>query len=279
MKPSLHLITGPTASGKSALALALARQLGGNIINADAMQLYKSLPILTAQPEKEEIPHLLYEILEPSQKASVGFWLEAAQKAIAQTLQEGRIPLIIGGTGLYFEVLAKGLAGIPPIDETTRARARELYEMQGHDGFRAALAKLDPQGALLIDRQRLIRAYEVVVQTQKPLHVWQSESQSQGILNGFTIHHHPIMPQRAALYEACNKRFLTMMERGALEEVRALKALNLDPSLPSMKIIGVPELSAYLDGALSLETAITKAQQATRHYAKRQMTWFRHHPL
>ena len=311
--PSVHLIGGPTASGKTAQALELAQREGGVIINADAMQVYAGLPLLTAQPTPEEkatAPHKLFEIVQPLEHSSVGRWLELARAEIAKAAAAGQTPIVVGGTGMYFDALLGGLADIPPVPDAVRHAALALYESEGHDTFRALLAKLDAVSAARIapnDRQRLIRAYEVAAHTGKPLGVWQDEGRAHSIEKDFTVHRHLLMPDRAALYAACDARFLRMVEHGALEEVRGLLVQSSfpchsgeeeplqalpprgeglgrgavgegpDPSqFPAFKILGVPELAAHLRGELSLDEAISRAQQATRNYAKRQMTWFRH---
>jgi len=281
-KPELFLIGGPTASGKTARALEIAQQTNGTIVNADAMQVYRGLPLLTAQPsekEKAEAPHKLYEILDPDARSSAGRWKLLAEEAIREAAQEGRTPLLVGGTGLYFKALLGGLADIPPISNEARAEAQKLYDELGSEAFREKLRARDPESATKIkpnDRQRLIRAYEVALETGQPLGHWHKAEQAQSTLAAhFTIRKILLMPDRAALYAACDARFLKMIEKGALKEVEKLLARNLDPALPAMKILGVPELAAHLRGETSLDEAIAKAKQATRHYAKRQMTWFR----
>lgn len=279
--PTLILIGGPTASGKSAKALEIAERERGTIINADAMQVYAGLPILTSQPGPSDTklaPHELYAIIDPAERFSVGQWLPRARRAIRQALDAGRTPIVIGGTGLYFKALTEGLADIPDIPEDARAAAQQLYAELGPEKFRAELAKLDPGSVERLkpnDKQRLIRAYEVARHTGKPIGSWQKQPSRAPDLPVFNLRRILIMPPREELYATCDKRFLKMMERGALEEVRALLARKLDPGLPAMKILGVRELGAFLNGELTRETAIAKAQQATRNYAKRQMTWFR----
>jgi tRNA dimethylallyltransferase len=288
------LVAGPTAAGKSALALDLARKTRGAIINADAMQVYAGLPILTAQPsavERKEIPHELYGVLDPAERSSAGRWLALAQDAIQRTVASGHTPILVGGTGLYFRALLGGLAQIPPIPDDVRAEAQKLYEEWGGEKFRLALAKLDPASAAKLaknDRQRLIRAYEVVRHTGKAIGEWQKkerlEVRGQRLGKGISSTSNPqplasethlLLPFREELYPACNMRFAEMMERGAVEEVKQFLQRDLDPALPAMKIIGVREIGFYLKGEWTLEQAIAKAQQATRNYAKRQMTWFR----
>ncbi len=284
--PTLYLIGGPTASGKSALAMDIARRENGVIINADAMQVYKGLPILTSQPtpeEKREIPHKLYEVVDPSERSSVAVWLIKAQEAIQSALREKRTPIVVGGTGLYFKALLEGIAEIPDIPDDVRANTQEIYDKLGPDAFRAELAKADPESAVRLkpnDRQRLIRAYEVVRYTGRPLGHWQTAKpahQPAPPLGREKYDLRPIllMPDREKLYATCNARFLGMMKMGAPDEVRALMARSLDPGLPAMKIIGVPELNAHFKGDVSREEATLKAQQATRNYAKRQITWFK----
>jgi tRNA dimethylallyltransferase len=295
MTKQIHLIGGPTASGKTALALALARQAPSVIINADAMQVYRSVPILTAQPTEEEMAqasHKLFAFLDPSEKCSAGKWLEQAQKIIQEALAADKTPIVVGGTGLYFHVLLNGIANVPDIPDEVRQEIAALYDEIGHDAFREKLHTLDPESAARIeanDRQRLIRAYEVVAHTGRTLGEWQtapstpplpSSLRRQGsplVTEGeeIDITPHLILPDRSDLYARCDSRFLQMMECGALEEVRDLLALNLSPDLPAMKILGIPHLAAHLRGEIPLDLAIAKAQQATRNYAKRQMTWFR----
>ncbi|MDD3030105.1 MAG: tRNA (adenosine(37)-N6)-dimethylallyltransferase MiaA [Alphaproteobacteria bacterium] len=279
---TLILIGGPTASGKSALALRLAEARRGVILNADAMQVYRALPILTAQPSDEDkarIPHRLYEIIDPTEPSSAGIWLDRACAEINQTLTQGKTPILVGGTGLYFDALLGGLADIPPIPSEARAAAAKHYAEWGETKFRAELAKHDPESAQKIarnDRQRLIRAYEVVTHTGKALSAWHKTGQDRRALpERAKIEYHLLLPPRDQLYAACDQRFLSMIERGAIDEVKKLLARGLSPTLPSMKILGVREIAAYLRGETSLDEAVAKAQQKTRNYAKRQTTWFR----
>lgn len=280
-RPTLHLIGGPTASGKTALALKIAQAEGGCVINADAMQVYAGLPLLTAQPdaaEKAQAPHKLFEIFDARERSSAGRWLQLAQTAIDEAAAQGLTPIVVGGTGMYFAALLGGLADIPPIPPEVRTQAIALYETHGHDAFRASLAQLDQISAAQIkpnDRQRLIRAYEVVAHTGITLREWQEKAAAACTLpERFDIKRHVLLPERSALYAACDARFLKMIEGGAIEEVRALKARHLDPDLPAMKILGVPEIISHLCGETTLDNAIAQAQQATRNYAKRQVTWF-----
>jgi len=276
---SIILIGGPTASGKSAFAMQLAQQKNGTIINTDAMQIYAGLPLLTAQPDPDDrakIPHMLYEVTDPSEASSAGKWLTLAQAAIADVLAEGRTPILVGGTGLYFDALRGGLAEIPSIPENVRVQVEALYNDWGEEKFRSELAKKDKESALRIarnDRQRLIRAYEVTLYTKRPLSDWQKTGGAKQNFADAEIH--LLLPPRDQLYAACDKRFLSMIEQGAIEEVKNLVARHLSPALPAMKILGVREITSYLRGETKLDEAISKAQQMTRNYAKRQMTWFR----
>jgi len=280
-KPVL-VIAGPTASGKSALAMALAQTLDGTLINADSMQLYRELSLLSARPtdaEMARIPHRLFGILPASEPCSAGRWRELALGAIAATRAEGRLPILVGGTGLYLETLMRGIADLPPIPDGIRASLQA--RMKAPDGVAslfAALEACDPVTASRIeptDRQRILRALELFEATGKPLSAWQAET-GRTPPSGLAFATHLLMPPRGALYAACDRRFARMVAAGVLEEVKALLALKLDPALPAMKAIGVAELGAHLAGASGLETAIAAGQQATRRYAKRQYTWFRH---
>jgi tRNA dimethylallyltransferase len=279
MSPPIILIGGPTASGKSALALAIAEEFAGTVINADSMQVYRDLAILTARPgpaEKARAPHRLYGVLDAADACSAARWRGMAEAEIEAAASRGSLPVLVGGTGLYFRALLDGLAEIPAIPAVTRAEARRLHRLLGGAGFRACLAARDPAGAARLtpgDTQRLLRAYEVVAATGRPLADWQAaqaagprHAQAAALL---------LMPPRPLLYAACETRFAAMAA-GGLDELRALLARRLDPALPVMKAVGVRELAAHLAGAVPLGEAIRLGQQATRRYAKRQTTWFRH---
>jgi tRNA dimethylallyltransferase len=275
MAPRIWLIAGPTASGKSALALRLAEQIGGEIVNADALQLYRDLSVLSARPSAEEAaraPHHLFGVADAADGWSVGRWLVAATQALADIAGPA---VVVGGTGLYFKALTQGLASIPPVSADVRASVAAQYDTYGEPAFRELLSRVDPAAAQRIaagDRQRLCRAREVFEATGKALSDWQS--QSAGAL-GEGWNAVALEPPREALYARCDARLTAMMEQGALEEVQALMARGLSPALPAMKAVGVRELAAHLVGDLSLEDAIAAAQQETRRYAKRQMTWLR----
>jgi tRNA dimethylallyltransferase len=274
------IIAGPTASGKSALAIDLAKAFSGVIINADSMQVYRELDILSARPPGRDLelaPHRLYGVLDASDPCSVGRWLAMAVDEIRDVWADGKLPLVVGGTGLYLKALMEGLAPVPDVDASYRAEATDLHRQLGPEAFRDALASLDPETAARIpagDTQRLIRAYEVALATGRPLSDWQKDHPAEAPLDAaFAVI--VISPEREILYEGVNQRFTWMMDNGALDEVRALDDLGLDPALPAMKAVGVPELRRYLAGQSDLEIACVDAKRATRQFAKRQMTWLR----
>jgi tRNA dimethylallyltransferase len=277
--PPVLVIAGPTASGKSRLALALACEFGGTVINADSMQCYRDLRILTARPDagaEARVPHRLYGWLDAAQRGSAAEWRARALAEIAAATATGRLPILVGGTGLYLRALCRGLAPIPAIPEAVRTEAIELHRALGGAAFRDQLAQLDPEGARCLapgDRQRLVRAYEVVRATGTPVGAWRGGAHEKPPWRFAVV---LIMPPRDRLYAACNARFAAMIEAGALTEVAALAARGLDPELPAMKAVGVPELMRHLKGELTLAAAIDAGGRATRRYAKRQVTWFRH---
>jgi tRNA dimethylallyltransferase len=278
-EPPILLVAGPTASGKSALALRLAEEFGGTIINADSMQLYRDLAVLTARPgsaEEERAPHRLYGVIDAAESCSVGRWRRLALDEIAAARATGRLPILVGGSGLYLHALLRGLAEIPPIPTAERARARALHAQHGGAGFHALLAERDPESAARLvpgDTQRLIRAYEVVVATGRPLGAWQREA---GPAVGMAVAAIVLLPPRPGLYAAIDARFVAMFDGGAVAEVEALLARGLGEELPILKAVGVREIQAWLAGQTNREAALIAAQQATRHYAKRQFTWLRH---
>jgi len=274
------IIGGPTASGKSALAVDVALAFGGTVVNADSMQLYRELDVLTARPGAEDLeraPHRLYGVLPGSERGSAARWRAMALDEIAAAHGAGRVPVVVGGTGLYLRALMEGLSAVPTVPEEVRRAAHARLEALGGEAFRAELVARDPAMARLNpgDTTRLTRAWEVLEATGRPLSEWQAE-RAEGPPPGLSFHVVILEPPRAALYERCDRRFVLMLEQGALEEVRRLDALGLDPGLPVMKALGVPELRAHLHGAMPLDEAVAKGQQSTRNYAKRQGTWFRH---
>jgi tRNA dimethylallyltransferase len=268
------LIAGPTASGKSALALALAEHFGGVVINADSMQVYRELRILTARPSPADeacAPHRLYGTVGAAEPFSVARWLEDLRGILAE---ERRLPIIVGGTGLYFEALTQGLADIPPIPAALRSEVRAL----GTDALHDTLSARDPVMAARLeagDRQRLARALEVVLATGRSLAAWQSEAAAAPLLPLGDVSAFVLSPPRAELYAAIDGRFAAMMTAGAVDEVRALEALGLPADVPILKALGVAPLQALLAGAMAKEDAVKAAQTASRQYAKRQLTWFR----
>ncbi len=275
-KKPVIVIAGPTASGKSALALAIAREFKGAVVNADSLQVYSEMSILTARPGPEALtqaPHLLYGEFSLFDPCSAGRWRERAATYIEEDTQ---LPIICGGTGLYIKALRNGLSEMPIVPPEIRQAAMDLLEKLGGLAFHAELAKRDPEIAAQLrpsDRQRLVRAWEVVEASERPLSSWQSEKPIPYPARFATI---LLAPPRAQLTAACDGRFLAMIEAGALEEAKAIRALSPDPLLPAMKALGLRELIRHLDGEIDLKTAINLAQTATRQYAKRQMTWFRH---
>ncbi|MDC7784647.1 tRNA (adenosine(37)-N6)-dimethylallyltransferase MiaA [Rhodoplanes sp. TEM] len=275
------LIAGPTASGKSALALALAEALDGVVINADSMQVYRDLRIITARPTPDEearMPHRLYGHVDAAVNYSVGHWLADARTALAAARGQGRLPIVCGGTGLYFKALTQGLSRVPPVPGEIRDAVREQLDRLGPEGLHAELARRDAGEAARLeprDRLRVARALEVLLATGRPLTAWHAETDPP-LLDPARVVTAFLAPDRAALYARIDARFLRMLEDGALEEVQALGARGLDPLLPAMRAHGVPGLLAHLAGTMSRQAGVDKGQADTRHYAKRQFTWFRH---
>ena len=284
LRPPLALIAGPTASGKSDYALALAGALRARghhpvILNADSAQLYADLPVLSAAPSPADMadtPHRLYGAWDGATSCSAADWAERARGEIAQAHGRGQTPILVGGTGLYIRTLLDGIAPVPPIDPAVREAVRALPVAQAH----ATLARLDPERAAALhpnDTTRIARALEVVRSTGEALAHWQ-ERKAGGIGAAVTLHPLILLPDRAWLYERCDRRFALMIERGAVAEVEALLARGLGADLPVMRAIGVAEIAGYLSGGWSLDEAVTRGAQATRNYAKRQYTWLRHQP-
>ena len=274
------VIAGPTASGKSGLAFRVAEELNGVVINADSMQVYSDLRVLTARPSADDearVPHKLYGYLDGADSCTAAAWAARAAEEITNAHSNKQVPIVVGGTGLYLKALIEGLSDIPEVPLEIRQTARRIFLEQGNDALYQSLLEKDPEGAVRLkpkDHQRVLRAWEVVEATGTPLHVWQAKSQPKPLING-PFHTVLFQPPREDLYAACNGRFEVMLEGGALAEVEALLARGLNPALPVMKALGVPELAAFVRGETSHEDAVTKAQQHTRNYAKRQDTWFR----
>jgi len=273
------VIAGPTASGKSRLALALAEQIGGVIVNADSAQIYRDLAVLSAAPTSEQLrqaEHRLYGVRDGALPCSAAEWAEMARSEIADIHTRGRVPILVGGTGLYLRTLLEGIAPVPAIDPDIRARLRAASVEDNH----AKLAALDPEAAARLNRQdsaRVTRALEVMLSTGRTLAEWQKD-RSGGIGDQVAIRPLILLPPRKWLYERCEERFAHMIDQGAVSEVEALLARRLNPNLPVMRAIGVREIAAYLLGEASLDEAIAAGQQATRRYAKRQYAWFAHQP-
>ncbi len=280
-RPDAIVIAGPTAGGKSALALEMARRTGGVIINADSMQVYSGLTLLTARPSGADLmaaEHRLYGHVAPSEPWSVALWLAQARAEFEALRSQGRTAIFTGGTGLYFKALDEGISAMPEPDPQVRAfwRAVALEEPERLHG---ELARRDPLGAAALgpaDRQRLVRALEVFDSTGMPIGHHQAHGERSGLLAGAHVERYLVEPERAALHARIEQRFDTMIAAGALDEVRDLLALRLDTSMPVMKAIGVPQLAAHLRGETELHDAVEAAKAATRQYAKRQSTWFRH---
>ena len=273
------VIGGSTASGKSALALELAQEFEGVVINADSMQVYKDTPILSANPtaeEKAKAPHKLYEIYDADKRGNVSEWLTLATKEIRIAWKDKKTPILVGGTGMYIHSLLEGISPIPETKNETRTKVAKFLEEIGTQELHKKLKEVDPKSANKLspnDTTRIRRAYEVWLDTGKSISDWHNEKNIKALPEAtfFTI---KIVPSAQEVDEKCFERFEKMIEKGALEEVKKLKEKNLDLDLPAMKAIGIPELSSYLDGEISLEEAINLGKLRTRQYAKRQRTWF-----
>jgi tRNA dimethylallyltransferase len=280
-KPKAILIAGPTASGKSALALDVADRLGGIIINADSMQVYRDLRIITARPtpaDEARLPHRLYGHVDAAENYSVGRWLTDAQAALMDTERAGRVPVVVGGTGLYFKALTRGLSAVPPIPADIRTAVRARLAAEGPATLHAELAVRDPASAERIrpaDGVRIVRALEVMAATGRSLADWHRDGMRPVLAPRDAVRIFLDVP-RAELYRRIDVRFDAMLAAGALDEVRALAARGLGPLLPAMKAHGVPWLIRHLRGEIPLAAAADGGKMDTRRYTKRQGTWFRH---
>jgi tRNA dimethylallyltransferase len=279
LKPKLALIAGPTASGKSALALALAESVGGVVVNADSAQVYRDLRLITARPqpgEEARAPHRLYGYVDGSEPCSAAAWAAAAKGEIAAAHDSGRLPILTGGTGLYIRTLLEGIAPVPAIAPEVREAARSLPVAEAH----AALGREDPEAAARLgpaDAARIARALEVVRSTGRTLAEWQRE-RAGGIGGEVDLHPLILLPPREWLYARCDARFEAMLSEEGMDEVRALLARGLSPALPAMRAIGVREIAGFLSGELTREQAVAAGRTTTRQYAKRQYTWFSRQP-
>lgn len=269
------ILTGPTASGKSKAAVELAQRIKGEIINADSMQLYRHMPILTACPteaEKTVVQHHLYQVLGDKDLGSAGWWYHEVCDLIKQIRSQERVPILVGGTGLYLYTLVHGLSQIPPVPDAVRQQARELAQK---DNFHAIVAQYDPIAAQKLhpsDTQRLTRALEVSLATGKSIYDWQAKTLKK---TNFSMAKFALMPERSQIYEAINDRFDQMIVNGAVDEVQQLMKIPLREDSPLLRAVGVPELTAFIKGELSQSDAIEQAKQSSRNYAKRQITWIR----
>ncbi|MBY5607251.1 tRNA (adenosine(37)-N6)-dimethylallyltransferase MiaA [Rhizobium leguminosarum] len=274
------LITGPTASGKSALAVELARRHDGAVVNADSMQVYDTLRVLTARPSEEEmqgVPHHLYGHVPADAAYSTGAWLRDVTALLPTLRAAGRLPVFVGGTGLYFKALTGGLSDMPEVPKALREKLRARLVEEGPDGLYAELAEADPATAASLNRQdgqRIVRALEVMKATGRSIADFQGRS-GPVVIDADEAHKIVVLPDRAVLHQRINGRFEKMLQQGAEDEVRALLALDLPAEAPVMKAIGVSQITAMVRGEMTRDEVLEKGAAATRQYAKRQMTWFR----
>lgn len=279
-KPDAILITGPTASGKSALAIRLARAHGGVVVNADSMQVYDTLRVLTARPGPDDmakVPHYLYGHVPAATSYSTGAWLRDAARLLETLRAEGRMPVFVGGTGLYFMALTGGLADMPPVPPVIRDRLRARLQEEGPEVLHRLLWMRDPETAEALepaDGQRVVRALEIIETTGRSIREFQRESGTP-LVDPARALKIVVLPERSVLHSRIDVRFAAMLSQGAIDEVKALLAQDLPAALPIMKAIGVPQIAAYLNGRIAMDALIATGSAATRQYAKRQMTWLR----
>lgn len=283
-KQIVWIVAGPTASGKSALALALAQHHDGVVVNADSMQVYREIPILGAQPDavdRKTAPHVLYGHRSLMYHYSAAEWVTEAIDAIRAILSRNQQPILTGGTGMYLRTLLEGFSPMPTVPDAVRRHVSDLYDMLGPDGFHHALRDVDPVIADRLhptDRQRMIRAREIFEVSGTPLSAWQEQPKEN---TAPELHYRAItlLPPREQLYARINKRFALMLEHGALAEAQQVQMLQPDPAMPGTRALGLPSLRDHLDGRLTMDEAIEQSQAQSRQYAKRQYTWFRNQPL
>lgn len=282
MMPHYDMIclAGPTASGKSGLAVAIAQQCNGAIINADSMQVYAGIPIISAAPDETEqngVPHYLFGQIDPAQRYSQADWLKAATDAVASIRANGQIPILVGGTGFYFKAATEGIVPMPDISSDVKVQAQAMLNEAGNQGLHARLAEIDPDLAARLepgDSQRVLRGMEIWLASHIPLSKWQ-KGVAKGRLLGRPLSVY-LRPPRDMLYRKINSRFEQMVEHGAIDEISALHARKLDETLPAMKAVGVRPILDMLKNIINKEKAIELAQRDSRRYAKRQFTWFDH---
>jgi tRNA dimethylallyltransferase len=278
MKPII-CIAGPTASGKSAWAIQIAKSFGGEIINTDALQVYSELNIISARPSRSEmlnVPHHLFGHVDSNFRYSVGNWISEVESLIVDTLARGKSPILTGGTGLYFKSLIEGIAKIPSIPSDIILETNKFQEQNGVEGLRNLAEKLDPKAASRVlgkDPHRLMRIINVYKVTNKPISFWQENTKP--VVPRIFCHCAVLLPERQKLYDAINNRFDLMMKKGLLNEAERIFTKNIDPSLPIMKAIGLREFFPYFSGDISLDEAVDLAKRNSRRFAKRQFTWFR----
>lgn len=275
----IHIICGPTASGKSDLALKMAQEINGSVINADSMQVYDALKILSSSPkdyQKEKVPHYLYNFKQPTEKYSVANFIQDCDEAINDSSKKGYTPIIVGGTGLYIDAIINGISEIPPIDENTKNEVQNIIRENSIEELHNLILKLDPlSGAKLkkTDKQRIVRSLEVFLSTGKSIVEFQ-KFKTDSITKNFNVKVTYLKPERSILYEVCNSRFEEMIKFGAINEVEEFLEKYPNLNYGPINILGAKEIIAYLRGEISLDSAISLAQQKTRNYVKRQFTWF-----
>ena len=271
------IITGPTASGKSKISVKIAQDNNGIIINCDSKQIYKEIPIITDQPKLNDysVKHRLYGYISVTQQYSVGLWIEDLKKEILSAAAEKKLPIITGGSGMYINSIIYGLSQIPKIEDDVRYKTKKLFEDLGNKEFYALLINKDPLAKCLHQNNshRLLRAYEVIEQTGISIFSWKKNTIRQPILNNFKLC--VLLPPKDQVYKTINERFINMINTDVIEEIENLLSLNVPKHFSAMKAHGVPELISYLENKISIDEAIETAQKNTRHYAKRQYTWFR----